>query len=196
MKRLIAVMLAFTFLLCFVGCNKEDDTPSSPTKTKTVMPVTESSSETEKAEEENTKAAKEPANQQQSQKQAQQQSQQQAQQQSQQPQQSQQQQAQQQTQQSQQQQSQQQQSTPSSVDTSETPVNTENIISSITDQQVISALMEAGGSISGNVMATVYNNMTPERQEKVKEALATATDATGNVDISQFSSLISSLFKK
>ena len=161
------------------------------------MPVTESSSETEKAEEENTKAAKEPANQQQSQKQAQQQSQQQAQQQSQQTQQSQQSQQQQQQNQSQNQsQNQQQQSTPSSVDTSETPVNTENIISSITDQQVISALMEAGGSISGNVMATVYNNMTPERQEKVKEALATATDATGNVDISQFSSLISSLFKK
>lgn len=193
MKRLIAVMLAFTFLLCFVGCNKEDDTPSSPTKTKTVMPVTESSRETDKAEEENTKAAKEPANQQQSQKQAQQQSQQQAQQQSQQTQQSQQSQQQQQQNQSQ---NQQQQSTPSSVDTSETPVNTENIISSITDQQVISALMEAGGSISGNVMATVYKNMTPERQEKVKEALATATDATGNVDISQFSSLISSLFKK
>ena len=49
---------------------------------------------------------------------------------------------------------------------------------------------------AGGVMATVYNNMTPERQAKVKEALATATDSAGNVDMSQFSGLISSLFKK
>lgn len=208
MKRLIALILALSFLLCFAGCNKDDeDAPSSSTKTKSVMPVTEAGDEssTEKtgstgtgsyvsgnnnqqASSNKTQQSQQQASSQKSNQQASSQQQQQAQQQ---------QQSQQQTQQATQPQGQQQQSSPVNIDVNEILDNSGNVVADlIPDQEVIEALMASGGSIAGGVMATVYNNMTPERQAKVKEALATATDSAGNVDISQFSSLISSLFKK
>ncbi len=208
MKRLIALILALSFLLCFAGCNKEDEDAPSSTKTKSVMPVTEAGDEssTEKTgstgtgsyasggntsgsyvsggQATNNKTAQGSANQQQAQ-----QPQQQAQQQ---------QQPQQQSQQQQQPQGQQQQQTPTvNIDVNEILDDTGNVVAGlIPDQDVIEALMASGGSIAGGVMATVYNNMTPERQAKVKEALATATDSAGNVDMAQFTGLISSLFKK
>ncbi len=212
MKRLIALILALSFLLCFAGCNKEDEDAPSSTKTKSVMPVTEASDESDTTKSNSTgtgsyvaggntagsyvsggqasnnKTAQGSAN---SQQQVQQQPQQQAQQQ--QPQQ----QAQQQQQPQQQGQQQQQQTPVISIDVNEILDDTGNVVASlIPDEEVISALMSTGGSIAGSVMATIYNNMTPERQQKVKEALATASDSTGKVDTSQFSSLISSLFKR
>ena len=208
MKRLIALILALSFLICFAGCNKDDeDAPSSSTKTKSVMPVTEAGDEssTEKtgstgtgsyvsgnnnqqASSNKTQQSQQQASSQKSNQQASSQKQQQAQQQ---------QQSQQQTQQATQPQGQQQQSSPVNIDVNEILDNSGNVVADlIPDQDVIEALMASGGSIAGGVMVTVYNNMTPERQAKVKEALATATDSAGNVDISQFSSLISSLFKK
>ena len=173
------------------------------------MPVTETKDETDTTKSNsagtgsyvsgnkasNNKVAQGSDNQQQAQQpaqQAQQQAQQQSQQQAQQPQQQQPQ-----GEQQGQQQGQQQQSSPVNIDVNEILDSSGNVVADlIPDQEVIEALMASGGSIAGGVMATVYNNMTPERQAKVKEALATATDSAGNVDISQFSSLISSLFKK
>ena len=206
MKRLIALILALSFLLCFAGCNKDDeDAPSSSTKTKSVMPVTETKDETDTTKSNsagtgsyvssnkasNNKVAQGSDNQQQAQQpaqQAQQQAQQQSQQQAQQPQQQQpqgEQQGQQQGQQQQQPQSQQQQP----------DINPEKIVANlIPDQDVISALMKVGGEGTGQIMVAIYNKMTPEHKESVKNALATATDSAGNIDYTQFESLISSFF--
>ena len=54
--------------------------------------------------------------------------------------------------------------------------------------------MKVGGEGTGQIMVAIYNKMTPEHKESVKNALATATDSAGNIDYTQFESLISSFF--
>lgn len=102
---------------------------------------------------------------------------------------------QQQAQQQQQSQQQTQQATQPQGQQQQSDINPEKIVANlIPDQDVINALMKVGGEGTGQIMVAVYNGMTPEHKESVKNALATATDSAGNIDYTQFKSLISSFF--
>lgn len=187
MKRLIASLLALICIFCFAGCNKEDDEATGSSSNKSVMPVTESSGTTAVAPtDDSTTTTTQKATSQQT--------------------------LARQTTQTQQTTTQQQTTktttaaasakkttttTTTKKQTTTTTTTTTKSVgidpSLITDSEVLDALMQSGGSIFGQVWTSVYEGLDEEKQQKVKEALATATDKAGNIDYSQFAGIVGSL---